>query len=120
MSDHLPECPQAYAVPFTLDRCICPELRACERRVMREADVRAVKAAGLIYAAGLDAAREAVNAQMDAAINVCGECTDVALAAIDALLPTRVIDRSDIREISVNTDGSGTGAAALTEIASER
>lgn len=33
-----------------------------------------------------------------------------AQEAIDALLPTRVIDRLDVREVSANTDGSGTGS----------
>lgn len=62
MADHLPECPQArrYGMP-----CICPELRACERRMMHKEYIlddgdpfKEVFRAG--YKSGLDDARKAV------------------------------------------------------------
>ena len=96
MTDHLPECPyvvfdQQGQIPATVipGRCICRALRACEQRV-REGEVISLKAAYRAgrkrgHAEGVQAASDAVKAEMDAAINVCGECTDVALAAIDAL-----------------------------------
>lgn len=97
MSNHMPECPHVpgdylFGAPIG---CICPELRAYEQRVRDEIAADGPWFRSVVhqccedkhtaYAAGVQAARDAVAAEMDAAINVCGECTDVALAAIDAL-----------------------------------
>ena len=92
MSDHLPECIE-YPIPDFNNGvwlCICPALRACERRVLaeREADgpwFRSVVHDCCIdkqtaYAAGLDAAREAVE-RVSSLLQPLGP----ALAAIDAL-----------------------------------
>lgn len=70
MTEHLPECPQGYAVPFTLDRCICDELRTCEQRVKRvERPLSFLKGATYGRDCGwdeaLDAAEAAVNEVLD-------------------------------------------------------
>lgn len=109
MSDHLPECPLNNIDIQGL--CMCPELRACEQRVLaeREADgpwFRSVVHDCCVdkqtaYAAGLDAAREAVAASWTGWCSDPTTCTDYehvcqerhqALAAIDALrdTPTRI------------------------------
>lgn len=73
MSDHLPEC-IALAVRMEYDDafCICPEVRACEARcdAKRHAEVKAWAALSRDnfdsgYAAALDAARDAVAAELD-------------------------------------------------------
>ena len=113
MTDHLPECYNSDPCPTCLPSpcrclCICPALRACEQRVLaeREADgpwFRSVVHDCCVdkqtaYAAGLDAAREAV-AALEPLLDVekgmggydCCGCATVgylwtdALAAIDAL-----------------------------------
>ncbi len=40
MTEHLPECAVAVALPGTFTSCICEALRACEARVLREAQLR--------------------------------------------------------------------------------
>lgn len=96
-NDHLPECPvpNAPGMGGTFVNCICNRLRACEERVRlhaqldREADWREGRAAGL------DAARDAVEGTRPPDHDYpdpdrkcdCPYCCDVdrALAAIDAL-----------------------------------
>ena len=120
MTEHLPECPMAndckhdyYNEPPIQcadcgESCICDRLRACEQRVLaeREADgpwFRSVvhqccEDKQTAYAAGLDAAREAVAAleprlkleKYKGGYDCCGCSTTYdlmkdALAAIDAL-----------------------------------
>ena len=104
MSDHLPECDSAFTDLHTANcvcRCICPELRSCEQRVRDELfPLRWSRAEQLEtarvngwhagwnaalqdgYAAGLDAAREAVAAEChhDDPNEWC-----IYVAAIDAL-----------------------------------
>ena len=86
MGDHLPEC--GYVNHETLD-CICGELRDCEARV-RESE-RRFWTLGLYetdrYAAGLDAARDAISDCDCDGIGRCG-CCRAHLAAIDALRAT--------------------------------
>jgi len=65
MSDHLPEC-IALVIRMEYDDafCICPEIRACEQRVLASCALKD----GDLYADGydnaLDAAREAVAAEL--------------------------------------------------------
>lgn len=96
MSDHLPECPCNHADErgcFLISAetnqcvdCICPQLRACEQRVLEdERALIAVEQTTLAelnaeYRKGLDAAREAVER-----VSTLFEPLGPALAAIDAL-----------------------------------
>lgn len=114
MSDHLPECPCNHAdergcflISAKTDRCvdcICPQLRACERRVLEEeqshlpavlfgnGDEKAVlQIRDMAYAAGVQAARDAVEA-LPTSVTYMGDFAivkhvdkQVALAVIDAL-----------------------------------
>lgn len=91
MSDHLPECPvpemEAAFGPLHPEdaeaNCFCAELRACERRVWKDAD----RVVNETYRAALDAAREAVTRTCGHTKHQGGRsCAhDDALAAIDAL-----------------------------------
>ncbi len=93
MSDHLPECADAMIPDFHNERwvCICPALRACEKRVrVNERDWRD-QSFGLGYAAGVQAARDAVEA-LPTSVTYMGDFAivkhvdkEVALAVIDAL-----------------------------------
>ena len=100
MSEHLPECHTSMIPDFHNERwiCICAPLRACEQRVLaeREADgpwFRSVVHDCCIdkqtaYAAGLDAAREAVAGLRSAIYNTAtgpAVWREDTLAAIDAL-----------------------------------
>ena len=81
MSDHLPECPLNNIDIHGL--CMCPELRACEQRVLSVAGPHNYSRGRKDgYAAGLDAAREAVAALP----RLTG--VEAALAAIDTLRAT--------------------------------
>ena len=104
MNGHLPEFPSSSSDPLAAD-CQCHRLRACEQRVRQSAatlwdrtseQMAAARVEGI--RAGLDAAREAVNA-LERLLDVekgkggydCCGCTtpstllEDALAAIDAL-----------------------------------
>lgn len=103
MSDHLPECPatevsmSGHSTPppdyeLTYTACICDRLRACEARVEQRIDAMLAKANDYGertgYAAGLSAARDAVEAMRDE--NRQGTdpewgVLNAALASIDAL-----------------------------------
>lgn len=95
--EHLPECPCNHAdergcflISAETDRCvdcICPQLRACEQRVREDmalqylvSDREQQEAEQRAYAAGLEAAREAVE-RVSSLFQPLGP----ALAAIDAL-----------------------------------
>lgn len=79
MTDHLPECP----IRQGEEPCVCPELRACEKRVRDEEDRMVPIIRRNEFQRGLDAARDAVAALADATPDY-HTLTD-ALAAIDAL-----------------------------------
>ena len=96
MTDHLPEC-WIVSQSNPLNGCICTELRACEQRVRMEDDDYAYVAAQAEadgrrhgWAAGLDAAREALDAlptEQTVKEGVSEFWVEInhALAAIDAL-----------------------------------
>ena len=104
MTDHLPEC-WIVSQSNPLNGCICTELRACEQRVRMEDDDYAYVAAQAEadgrrngWAAGLDAAREAVAATFIGWCKDYMNCTDYEhvcgkrreiIAAIDALKEKR-------------------------------
>ena len=97
MKDHLPECPANWGVgDMPEGPClICQMLRACEQRVLaeREADgpwFRSVvhdccEDKQTAYAAGLDAAREAVASMVIETVGNSAATVDQAVATIDAL-----------------------------------
>ena len=98
LDPHYPEC---YAVTHRDrgdDRCICPALRACEQRVLEGRPDPGISEKQAIanhaiyrngYAAGVQAARDAVAARAERFVNPeTGEfyiVKSAALAAIDAL-----------------------------------
>lgn len=102
MSKHLPECPQfcdgkppkCRGGDCTLcDEvdCICDALRACEQRMLDDDVLAAAYHGQKGYAAGVQAAREAVDGYL--AKGTCPDCSFTSrdsdiLAAIDALLDT--------------------------------
>ena len=91
--EHILEC------RWASQRCICEELRACEQRVREDmalqylvSDREQQESEDRAYAAGLDAAREAVNALAPTTVEFHGPLPVVhnvmitaALAAIDEL-----------------------------------
>lgn len=86
MTDHLPECllPDFYKGVWV---CICKQLRACEQRVRDEWPQRVNEQTHAMYAAGVQAAREAV-AALDYP-HIGGSVViqlDDALSAIDGLV----------------------------------
>ena len=105
--NHLPECKAGYPPlrgqggtgPAYVYPCICPQLRACEKRVREEESRNVIGSASLAaigeanlqqyqlgFSEGLDAARKAVGDLPHPMIDVeceCGACA--ALSAIDAL-----------------------------------
>ena len=93
MTDHLPECLHDDDTYGLRGLCICDELRACEQRVRQSAatlwdrtseQMAAARVEG--YAAGLDAAREAVAAlDIGRDVRFSVDVRADALAAIDAL-----------------------------------
>ena len=98
MIDHKPECPMLdYQWPkHPLEKCeYCDMIAACEQRVLaeREADgpwFRSVvhqccEDKQTAYAAGLDAAREAVASMVIETVGNSAATVQQALAAIDAL-----------------------------------
>jgi len=98
-SGHLPECSYTSGIWYSLDEpCICHQLRACEQRVLaeREADgpwFRSVvhqccEDKQTAYAAGLDAAREAVDSMVIETAGNSAATVNQAVAAIDALKET--------------------------------
>ena len=95
MTEHLPEC-EAYRDECG-GGCICHHVRACERRVrivyaishVRDEQAADGIAFGNGYAAGLDAAREAVAAVEYLPTNPEKMIRSMALDAIDALKEKR-------------------------------
>ncbi len=100
MTDHLPECLRYdYPTESANEPCICPALRACEARMearnqgfadmasfelgKREERKRSAALIADAYAAGVQAARDAVEA-LEPVVRGIGMKAD-ALAAIDAL-----------------------------------
>ena len=105
MSQHLPECPMANGCKHDYyndppiqcadcgESCICDRLRACEQRVSSEfltpmalaftgmSDPRYAKG----YAAGLDAAREAVGSMVIEIVGNSAATVGQAVSVIDAL-----------------------------------
>ena len=61
MSDHLPECPEIVGEVGVSTHCICYRLRACEARVRDDEIAYANLRAASAYAAGVQAARDAVD-----------------------------------------------------------
>lgn len=98
MSDHLPECPaphcdygepngECYGYEDCWHRCCCPELRACEQRVLLSKpniELSAVYGYEAGRSDGLNAARDAVAAVPIITIGLCDKRR--ALAAIDNLI----------------------------------
>lgn len=98
MTDHLPECYDALIPDFHNERwvCICAALRACEKRVWKVAynqglgagsDMHGEHEKGWVkgYAAGVQAAREAVLAMVIETVGNSAATVEQVLAAIDAL-----------------------------------
>lgn len=83
MTDHLPECDKHALVPRAGWVCICDALRACEQRVTSKVwDASGVSTYRVGYAAGIKAAREAVEVCMP---YPWADPQFKCLAAIDAL-----------------------------------
>lgn len=78
MSDHVLEC------RWESQRCICEELRACEQRVLDDDVLAAAYHGQAGYAAGVQAAREAV-AAVSVRKDTSHDMRVQALAAIDTL-----------------------------------
>ena len=83
--EHILEC------RWASQRCICEELRACEQRVREDmalqylvSDREQQESEDRAYAAGLDAAREAIRNREDGEYFPWVQ-VEIALAAIDAL-----------------------------------
>lgn len=83
MSDHLPECPQR--LDGFRERCICPQLRACEARVLNRYRKSQREVRYAIYMDGVQAARDAVAARL-AQMGYDTEDTNPYLAAIDQII----------------------------------
>ena len=90
-TEHLPECAERRAEWRWSEDCICPALRACEQRVLKEAlqDAKARESNGITwaqaYSAALDAAREA-------AFNTRGWFTDEYPDSDGIALPVALIE----------------------------
>lgn len=91
MSDHLPECPMRPIAEAPVDfhrvfpDCICKALRACEKRVLDDDVLAAAYHGQAGYAAGVQAAREAVARLLPSPGDAPLIDLRDALAAIDAL-----------------------------------
>lgn len=98
MTEHLPECfaslcecDDTHFKSIDCDfSCICPSLRACEKRVREEIDREAfVLDEGdpfrQAYRKGLDAAREAVASMVIETVGNSAATVEQAVSAIDAL-----------------------------------